>query len=651
MKRIKELLFVLLAGTMLSFSSCTNLDEQVYSDLTPDNLTGSEDEIMTLVGNLYVQLRYTYWAWEGYFDIMEESSDCIMTPFRTYGGWGAQYINMHIHDFYAGMGHLYQEWYYCYNGISKANDLLQNEIVLANKAMSLEVRALRVMFYYILFDLWRNIPLETVLSTEAGYLPLQTAPENVWDFMVTELEEIIPDMTEEKKYGRINKYALCMLASKIYLNHDAWLRGFGLDASGTMVPSSVERNPESEWFDTNEDNDNKWYKKAYDYADYVCDNGGYTLAENYRDIAKTDLSTCPEVIFVLPEDGAKATHNYLINKCFVGSGGKAYGYEGTPWNGSCAVPQFVKSYDKEDTRLTDTWAFGQQYYYQTEDPIYMADGNRVSSGDKDALTAGDLAKALPSGKTHADYAHAAGDFPLIYTVEVHSINSPGAYDVEGARFHKQEIPAGTVGTYGNDVCFFRLADAYFIKAETLLRMGSYNGEDASTAAQLVSEVRARAFKNTNPLKAIRTEADLRGDSVYDYGVRECTTNNSSNPYADFKYADPDDLMSAKDESYTEFTRDDKTTIELGGLLDDLAWEFVGEHHRRQDLIRFTLNNGVSVFCGKTWFCKKTKLSSQTKPEDFKEHVYPIYSEFTKSNIKLVQNYGYSDEAATEQPAG
>ena len=27
-------------------------------------------------------------------------------------------------------------------------------------------------------------------------------------------------------------------------------------------------------------------------------------------------------------------------------------------------------------------------------------------------------------------------------------------------------------------------------------------------------------------------------------------------------------------------------IELGGMLDELAWEFVAEHHRRQDLIRF-----------------------------------------------------------------
>jgi hypothetical protein len=32
-------------------------------------------------------------------------------------------------------------------------------------------------------------------------------------------------------------------------------------------------------------------------------------------------------------------------------------------------------------------------------------------------------------------------------------------------------------------------------------------------------------------------------------------------------------------------------------------------------------------------------------------VFPIYSEFIKANLKLKQNYGFSDEAATEQPAG
>ena len=191
---------------------------------------------------------------------------------------------------------------------------------------------------------------------------------------------------------------------------------------------------------------------------------------------------------------------------------------------------------------------------------------------------------------HKEHSHAAGNYPLVYTVEVHSINNPGAYDFEGARFKKQEIVPGNRGTYGDDVCFYRLSDAYFIMAETVLRAGGIDGKTDADAAEWVTLVRKRAFKN-NPAKATRTAAQLRGDSVYDYGVRECSTANSANPYADFQF-DANGLPT--EGSFTTYTKDNEATIELGGLLDDLAWEFVGEHHRRQDLIRFMLYR-------RTWF--------------------------------------------------
>ena len=174
------------------------------------------------------------------------------------------------------------------------------------------------------------------------------------------------------------------------------------------------------------------------------------------------------------------------------------------------------------------------------------------------------------------------------------------------------------------------------------------GKNEQEAADLITAVRQRAFATTDPSKAVRTVADLKGNSVYDYGVRE-NTKSGKNPYEDFKYVDPSDMRSVAQENsnYSNFTRDDATTIELGGLLDDLAWEFVGEHHRRQDLIRFTLDNGVNVYNGKTWFCRKTKLDSQTKPTDYKNNVFPIYSEFIKANLNLKQNYGFADAAPAE----
>ena len=646
MKKIKNIfLAVISAAAILSgAAACTNLDEHVYSSLTPENLAGTEEETADMLGNLYVQLRYMYWAWEGYFDINEESSDCIMTPYRTYGGWGAQYINLHQHDFYAGIPHLWQEWDYCYNGIMKANQLLETPSIMENKEAYAEVRAIRALYYFIIFDLWRNVPLETNYekTLEPGYLPQQSAPEHVWDFLASEVEELIPDMPTTKKYGRMNKYAACMLAAKIFLNHHAWLRGFELNASPSLVMSDYaleNRNPESEFFVTNAQNGNKWYKKAYDYAKIVTDEGGYTLAENYLDNSRNTLSGAKEVIFVLPLDGAKASHNYLINKCFVGKGGQAFGYEGTPWNGSCAVPQFIYSYDPDDTRLTDTWAIGQQYYYSDPTfPIYETEQKRTD-GDVNGLTAAEIS----ADPRHAEHGHSAGQFPLVYTVDVHSINNPGAFDFEGARFKKQEIVPGNRGTYGDDVCFYRLSDAMFIKAECILRMGSYDGASEADAAAWVSQVRARAFKD-NPSKAVRTVEQLKGDSVYDYGVRENTNSNSANPYADFVMgADGKPTPS----SFTEYTKDNAATIELGGLLDDLAWEFVGEHHRRQDLIRFMTSDGRNVYNGKTWFCHKNKADNG----DWHNNVFPIYYEFVQSNVNIKQNYGFVDEAETEQPAG
>ena len=183
--------------------------------------------------------------------------------------------------------------------------------------------------------------------------------------------------------------------------------------------------------------------------------------------------------------------------------------------------------------------------------------------------------------------------------------------MEGYRFVKNEIVPGVDGTYGDDVPFFRLSDAMFIKAECLLRLN----RDQAEAARLVSEVRARAFEDGT--EAVRSVQDLTSGSIYDYGHREYTSEGATN-YSNLvaTYEGGDD-------------------IELGGLLDDLAWEFVGEHHRRQDLIRFRLSgSNTNVYNGKSWFCK------DAEPEATYKNVFPIFQTFLDANPKLQQNPGY-----------
>lgn len=562
MKLIRKINISLALSLLLIFGSCTNLDESIYDKLTDKTIDVTDPEIVGyMMGEAYAQFRFLYWGWNGYFDLMEECSDTYMTPKRIGIGWGDLYINMHKHTWNSSQGHIEGLWNYAYVGIGYANKAL--DVLPKTGKNQAEMRFVRALNYYVLLDAFRNVPLERTQKFEAGYLPKQVSSDTIFNYCVSELNAIKGDLGTDKIFGYPNKYAANMVLAKLYLNHNAYF--------GT--------------------NDNTYYEKALAEVEEVITKGGYSLAPNYLDNFKSKISTSPEVIFALPLDKKNASHNYLVNKCLVGAGAAAYGFDGSPWNGSCAVPQFIESYIVGDNRLGYTWAGGVQRA-ATKD----AAGNFIpQSGDPIPFTSDDW----------------SGKGVLTYSLQVHSIDNPGAYQQEGYRFVKSEIVAGDAGTSGNDVAFFRLADAMFIKAECLLRLG----RNEQVAADLITQVRSRSFKAAKD--AIRTVADLKGGSRYDYGHREYTSVGFAN----------------WDPASYKTTSEGGADIQLGGLLDDLAWEFVGEHHRRQDLVRFKMSDGRNVFNGKSWFCKDATTQTHWS-------YFPIPKAAIDANISLVQNEGY-----------
>ena len=203
---------------------------------------------------------------------------------------------------------------------------------------------------------------------------------------------------------------------------------------------------------------------------------------------------------------------------------------------------------------------------------------------------------------------------MVYTRELHSIDNPGCYPFESERLIKYEIKSGTFGSNYDDVPYFRLADAYYMKAECLLRLGGYKGETEQTAADLVTSVRMRAFGN-DASKATVTVAQLKGGSKYNYGHRENTG----------KLGEEDNWI---------ITHEGGDDIEFGGMLDELAKEFVCEAHRRDDIIRFKIKNtNMNVYCGKSWFCKDAE-------NDRHSDIFPIPKVALDGNRKLKQNPGY-----------
>jgi hypothetical protein len=191
--------------------------------------------------------------------------------------------------------------------------------------------------------------------------------------------------------------------------------------------------------------------------------------------------------------------------------------QATPWGCGSAmgVSQFIDTYDPADERLADTWLMG---------PQFAVDGTPVVRSYDLAGKPLNFTKDLPNGLYTSEFA--------------------------GYRMNKFEVKIGARDQLSNDFPFFRYSQILLMKAQCALRTG-----DPNTAATLVSQVCARAFKN-DPQKATLTASDLLLNSKYNYG------------YVDnFKVTDPGDA----------------SPVEYGRLLDELGHEFAWEAFRQKKL--------------------------------------------------------------------
>ena len=572
MKKIFNKVLIAFAAGSISLSSCTNLDETLYSQLNETNIDlSNETDLSLLLGAATTQYRYLVEAWFGMYHLLEESTDQYMVPARPGIGWGDAYINLHKHNWSPSIGQIQDPWDQAYRGIGYANKVI-DAIDPANESTKKSLahaRFFRAMFYYHLFDMFRNIPLQTTQNVEAGYLPQQVSAQEMYDFIVKELTETKESIGDDFMYGYGNKYACSMALAKMYLNKNVYLGTSGNDG----------------------------YEACLAELNTIINSGKYSLAATYKDCFKEDLSSNPEIIFVVPGDRTHTSQFGLQSYCFPQSGIEAYGSTAPGYNGSCGIPQWIRTYDADDQRLTDTWAGGPQYHALKQGDTY------IPNADKE-------------NPIYFEADDWSGTGILTYNLNVHSIDNPGAYQQEGYRLHKYEIIGGTNdGTTADDVAIFRYSDVLMMKAECLLRLG----RDKDQAAQLVTQVRQRSFPN-NPEKATRTVADLEGGSVYAYGHDEYTVPEGS-------------TAGFNDWSNHITTYEGGADIELGGLLDDLGWEFCCELHRRQDLLRFKMTDGRSVWDGKSWFCKDATTSTTYD-------IFAIPEEAMKANLSLKQNPGY-----------
>jgi hypothetical protein len=470
--RIK--LFVFIA---IIFSACSKLKDTNYNSFVSSEFTPTASELPAIAGAAYVEWRGLLLQWNTVYRAQEVSADQMLTPARP-NGWvdGGVYRRLHEHKWTTEDDVVINIWSRAYKGITNCNRIIYQvqssaiPVAASDTAELLaEMRILRASYYWILCDIYGNVPIVDRFDVPAGFLPKQNTRKEVYDFVVNELVTNIPKVTDEvstKTYGKFNKWAGLALLAKMYLNAQVY--------SGTP----------------------QW-DKCKEVCDEIINSGKYILEPNQKNVFVTNNEGSQEIIFALPFDSKYVNewNSFDVHmQTLEPENQRTYNLQFSPWGGVCAIPQFINTFDAQDSRLLDNYIMGQQY---------------TSTGEIILGTMGAFV-----GK------------PLAYRNELPGVDQ--SEEVDGFRLGKFEIAKGATNRLSNDWPLFRYADILMMKAECLLRTG-----DADGAATIVTEVRQRAFKS-DPSKATVTGTQLSGGSTYDYGLRNhlATTNEGG---ADVQY--------------------------------------------------------------------------------------------------------------------
>lgn len=449
--------------------SCTKLKDTNYNSIIASQFNPSGDDLNSLVGSAYGNWRLLLLNWNGVHRAQENTADQVVTPARP-NGWvdGGIYRRLHEHKWTADDDVVRPCWERTYAGITNCNRIIYQiesggiPMTEGKENVLAELKVLRASYYYVLVDLYGNVPIVTDFNVPAGFLPEQSTRKQVYDFIVKEITDnigLLSTKNDQTTYARFNKWAAHTLLAKMYLNAQVF--------TGT-----------AEW------------QKCIEQCDAVLNSGaGYVLEADQRDVFKTDNENSKEIIFALPIDENYTTdwNAFDIHMQTLQPANQAtYNLRYAPWGGICAVPQAISSYDPDDARLKNNWIQGQQY--------------------------------TASGAPLVSNMGASNGKPLIFVNSVPGIDESD--ETNGFRLGKFEIAKGSNVQLNNDWPLFRFADIKMMKAECLLRTGK-----ADEAAVIVTEVRARNFRS-NPAKATVTGAQLTGGSTYDYGLRNhlATTN-------------------------------------------------------------------------------------------------------------------------------
>jgi len=435
--------FIFLLG--LLSAGCTDLEEEVYSQIPVDSYGATDTEVNSLIAPIYSRLR----DFNAIRSAVNNTTDMFVTPTRRGGDWwdGGAFKEMAQGTWRPQTGAIIGDYNTSYSRITECNRIIymiENSPAIADKEPFLsQIRAARAFRYFILLDEYGNVPIVTDFTDLSK--PSTNPRAEVYDFVLSELnaiKDVIRSDVSASSYGKYTKGAVYTMLAKMYLNAEVWNPAGGP----------------------------KW-QEAADACDVVM-GLGYSLEPNWKEQFSANNENSKEAILVAVNSISSSfgVRGYTLHYL----GPKALGLPGSANNGIAAHADFVRSFDPDDKRLGWSFIIGPQLDPSTGEVLITAHGR-----------------------------------PLDHTIDItmkYALDADGWGQTEqedGARCFKWEYKKGATAME-NDYAIFRLADVYLMKAEALVQAG----EDNVEATRLVNEIRKRVFTDPAKLKTSVTLDDI-----------------------------------------------------------------------------------------------------------------------------------------------
>jgi len=468
-----------MVGTLAVISlSCTNLDEELFSSVTDDQFGKTDEEVSAIVANAYTGWTqfYSGEAWS----LAEVASDEMVVPTRG-ADWfdNGNWQRIHLHAMLPQDDRVQGSWNELFGkGINTANRLIKSfeeAGQLPTDPAIAELRGLRAMIYFWLMDLYGNVPLQESfddIDLENGSGTDYSQRTLIYNFLISELEDIVaPGVIEGlplNDKARFNQWAAKMLLAKLYLNEGVY----------TTAPSTGMYKEASAAART----------RVIELTTDVIDNGGYSINSDYFGNFDAQNLGSPENIFQIINDEVFA-NEFSINMRTLHYGSQdTYNFAAQPWNGYCTLQEFYESFDPAEDKRFGEITVGDPDW--TGEVVGNPDQN---TGRRSMFVVGpQFASDGSPINDDSQYDEPDGE-PLIFTPYINEIG-PAAWRQAGARIGKFVFEQGAQQNMNNDYPVFRLADAYFMRAEARWR----NGDAAGATADLNIVAAARFESGTLP---------------------------------------------------------------------------------------------------------------------------------------------------------